>query len=402
MEEYMIYRDLCGERVSLLGFGAMRLPTLGSPDKINAPEAERIIDYAISQGVNYFDTAFPYHGGHSETVVGEILKKYPRESYYLATKFPGHQVMKSYNPAAIFEQQLAKCGVDYFDFYLLHNVNESSVDTYLNPEFGIIDYFLEQKRLGRIRHLGFSTHASVDCLTQFLDQVGDSMEFCQIQLNYLDYTLQRAGEKCDILNARGIPIIVMEPVRGGKLAAGLPEVAKEKLLAARPDESVASWCFRWLERVEGVKLVLSGMSNMDQVVDNIRTYSTDLPLRDGEVQLLLDIAEGLKRSIPCTGCRYCTDVCPMGLNIPLFIEVYNDIKYSPGVNSSAKVELMPDDKKPTVCIGCGACTNICPQRIDVPKALSALTEALKNIPSWREISLERERAAERNMINNKK
>lgn len=392
----MIYRDLCGERVSLLGFGAMRLPCLGSPDKIDEREAERIIDYAISEGVNYFDTAFPYHGGYSESVLGRILSKYPRESYYLATKFPGHQVMSSYDPAAIFEEQLEKCGVDYFDFYLLHNVNESSIGTYLDKKHGIVDYFLEQKRLGRIRHLGFSTHAYPECLEEFLNQVGDKMEFCQIQLNYLDYTLQRAKEKCDMLNARKIPIIVMEPVRGGKLAAGLPEAVKERLLAARPDESVASWCFRWLEGIEGVSVVLSGMSNMEQVVDNIRTHSSGEPLSKCERDMLAEIAEGLKSSIPCTACRYCTDVCPMGLNIPMFIEIYNDIRYSPGINSAVKIEFMPEDKRPTACIGCGACSQICPQKIDVPTALASLSEALEKIPSWKEISRKREEAAIKN------
>lgn len=389
----MIYRDLCGNRVSLLGFGAMRLPTLGSPDKIDEREAERIIDYAISEGVNYFDTAFPYHGGYSETVVGRILAKYPRDSYYLATKFPGHQVMSSYNPAPIFEEQLEKCGVDYFDYYLLHNVNESSISTYLDERFGIIDYFLEQKRLGRIRHLGFSTHAYPECLSEFLEKVGDKMEFCQIQHNYLDDTLQRAGEKCRILREYGIPILVMEPVRGGKLAAGLPEGAKEKLLSARPCESVASWCFRWLEDIDGVSVVLSGMSNMEQVVDNIKTYSSGEPLTSDERLMLYEIAESLKTSIPCTACRYCTDVCPMGLNIPMFIEIYNDIRYSPGINSAVKIEFMPEDKRPTACIGCSACSAICPQRIDIPEALRSLSESLEKIPSWREISRKREEAA---------
>ncbi|MBO7196590.1 MAG: aldo/keto reductase [Clostridia bacterium] len=398
----MKYIDFQGKQLSLLGFGAMRLPTLGKDDAIDYAEAERMIDRAMEAGINYYDTAFPYHGGNSEIVTGKVLSKYPRDSYYIATKYPGHQVLDSYNPAEIFEQQLEKCGVDYFDFYLLHNISESSISVYLDERWGIIDYFVEQKRLGRIKHLGFSTHGLPENLTEFLDAAGEHMEFCQIQLNYLDWTLQRAKEKCDILAKWNIPVWVMEPVRGGKLVDKLPESAKEHLKSLRSDESVASWCFRWLMTLPNMGVILSGMSTMDQLEDNIKTFSEDKPLSDSEIDVLYSIAESLKNNIPCTACRYCTEGCPMGLNIPMLIEVYNDLRYAPGVNSASKIEFMPEDKRPSACIGCGACVHACPQNIDIPTVLSDFDKLLATIPSWKKICAERAEAAAKLSGNNGK
>lgn len=389
----MRYIDFQGKRISMLGYGAMRLPTLGADDKINYEEAERLLDHAYKSGVNYFDTAYPYHGGNSEVVTGKILSKYPRESYYLATKYPGHQVLDSYDPSVIFEHQLEKCSVEYFDFYLLHNVSETSIDVFLDPRWGIIDYLVEQKRLGRIKHLGFSTHGLPENLAEFLEAAGDKMEFCQIQLNYLDWTLQRAKEKCELLAKYNIPIWVMEPVRGGKLVDKLPEGAKADLKALRPDESVASWCFRWLMTLPNMGVILSGMTTMDQLTDNLKTFSEDKPLTEPEIDKLYAIAESLKNNVPCTACRYCTDVCPKGLNIPMLIEVYNDLRYAPGVNSASKIEFMPEDKQPTACIACGRCVKMCPQHIDIPKTLIDFSNLLKTIPSWKAICAERAEAA---------
>ena len=348
----MKYVDFQGKKLSMLGFGAMRLPTLSSADEIDYAEAERMIDRAIEAGVNYFDTAYPYHGGNSEIVVGKILAKYPRESYYLATKYPGHQVLPDYNPAPIFEEQLKKCGVEYFDFYLLHNVCETSIDVYLDRELGVLDYFLEQKRLGRIKHLGFSTHGSPENIAEFLDAVGEHMEFCQVQLNYLDWTLQRAKEKCELLEKWHIPVWVMEPVRGGKLVNKLPDGAKEELRSLRPDESLASWCFRYLMTLSNMGVILSGMSTMEQLEDNIKTFSTDLPLSCDEVRTLYKIADGLKNSVPCTACRYCIKGCPMELDIPALLEIYNDLAYDPAVLSAYKVEVLPENKRPSAFVFC--------------------------------------------------
>jgi len=388
----MMTNDFQGKQLSRLGFGTMRLPT-NADGSIDETQVAEMTAYAIEHGVNYFDTAYPYHGGESERVIGRVLSKYPRESYYLADKYPGHQISSTgYNPAEIFEEQLQKCDVEYFDFYLLHNVYEKSMEVYLDPQWGIVDYFKEQKRLGRIKHLGFSCHAETKGLKEFLDACGEDMEFCQIQLNYLDWTLQDAKGKYDLLTKRGIPVWVMEPVRGGRLAK-LSDVEEAKLKALRPDDSIASWGFRFLQGLPNVKMVLSGMSNMDQMMDNVKTFSEEKPLSEEETALVLDIAEGMKDSIPCTACRYCCDGCPAGLDIPALISTYNEIRFSPAVNVAMRVEFMPEDKKPTACIGCGQCTQMCPQNIDIPGALKDFAEKLSKLPSWAEICRQREAAA---------
>jgi len=388
----MMTNDFQGKQLSRLGFGTMRLPT-NADGSIDETQVAEMTAYAIEHGVNYFDTAYPYHGGESERVIGRVLSKYPRESYYLADKYPGHQISSTgYNPAEIFEEQLQKCDVEYFDFYLLHNVYEKSMEVYLDPQWGIVDYFKEQKRLGRIKHLGFSCHAETKGLKEFLDACGEDMEFCQIQLNYLDWTLQDAKGKYDLLTKRGIPVWVMEPVRGGRLAK-LSDVEEAKLKALRPDDSIASWGFRFLQGLPNVKMVLSGMSNMEQMMDNVKTFSEEKPLSEEETALVLDIAEGMKDSIPCTACRYCCDGCPAGLDIPALISTYNEIRFSPAVNVAMRVEFMPEDKKPTACIGCGQCTQMCPQNIDIPGALKDFAEKLSKLPSWAEICRQREAAA---------
>lgn len=389
----MIYSEFDGKKLSLLGFGAMRLP-VNEDGSINEALTEQMMDLAIKQGVNYIDTAYPYHGGESERVVGRILKKYPRDSFYLATKFPGHQISASYDPQAVFEEQLEKCGVDYFDFYLLHNVYENSLDTYLDPKWGIIDYFKEQKRLGRIKHLGFSSHGSVELIKSFLDICGDAMEFCQIQLNYLDWTLQNAKEKYDLLTERGIGVWVMEPVRGGKLCK-LADAEEEQLKAARPEESIAAWGFRFLQGLPNVKVVLSGMSDLAQVEDNLCTFEARRDLSEKERELILAAAEGMKNSVPCTACRYCCDGCPQQINIPLMLEVYNDLQVTPTFTVSMRIEGIPQESQPSACIGCGACAAVCPQGIDIPAVLKDLAEKVAAMPSWTEICRQREAACKK-------
>jgi predicted aldo/keto reductase-like oxidoreductase len=282
--------------------------------------------------------------------------------------------------------------VDYFDFYLLHNVNEKTMKIYLDPSLGIIDYFMEQKKKGRIKHFGFSCHARTKGLREFLDACGDVMEFGQLQLNYLDWTLQDAKGKYELLTKRGIPVWVMEPVRGGKLAQ-LPEADEAALKALRPEDSIASWGFRFLQGLPNVKMILSGMSNMAQMEDNVKTFSEYKQLTAEETTLILDVAESLKDSVPCTGCRYCCDGCPMELDIPGLLGTFNELKISPSVNSAMRIEFAPEDKKPTACIGCGQCVQICPQNIDIPLELKNLTEKLKTIPSWAETCRQREKEA---------
>ena len=389
----MIYRDFQDLHLSLLGFGTMRLPTTAD-GAIDEDTTQAMVDYALAHGVNYFDTAWAYMQNLSETVVGRCLKKHPRDSFYLATKYPGHTLTCDPDPADTFAQQLEKCQVDYFDFYLLHNVYENDVDIYTDPKWGIIDYFVEQKRLGRIKHLGFSTHADLPCLTAFLERYGKEMEFCQIQLNYLDWTMQDAKAKCELLRRYNMPIWVMEPIRGGRLASLTPE-DEARLRALHPEESVAAWAFRFLQGVEGVQMILSGMTTPEQMQDNVRTFAERRPLTEQEEKVLLDIAKGMYGAVPCTGCRYCCDGCPMGLNIPMLLQVYNEMKFSPCTNVGMRVEALPEDKRPAACVGCGQCTRACPQNIDIPTVLRDLDEELKKIPTWAEICRQREEAARR-------
>lgn len=386
----MIYNDFQGLKLSMLGFGAMRLPQLNGA--IDEAQTEAMVRLAMENGVNYFDTAWPYHGGNSETVLCRALGQYPRESWYLADKYPGHQFSSRYDPADIFEKQLKKCGVEYFDFYLLHNVCELSEPVYLDPQWGIVDYFVQQRKLGRIRHLGFSSHAAPDGLKDILDHIGAEMEFCQIQLNYLDWTLQDARAKCELLAERGIPVWVMEPMRGGKLSS-LDEAAMARLRAARPEATATEWALRWLQRLPQVGVVLSGMSSPEQMRQNIATFQERKPLSDAETALLMDVAETLKNAIPCTACRYCVEGCPMGLDIPFLLSSYNDFRFAPAASVGMRLDALPEDKRPSACIGCGACARICPQKIDIPGHLHAFAEELAKRPSWAQVCREREEAA---------
>lgn len=376
----------------MLGFGAMRLP-LNEDGTVNEALTKEIVSYAIENGVNFFDTAYPYHAGESERIMGDILSEYPRDSYYLATKYPGHQITKpgdpNYDPAAIFEEQLKKCKVDYFDFYLLHNVYENSIDTYTDPDNNIIEYFKEQKKLGRIKHLGFSSHGGVEILRRFIDFCGDTIDFCQIQLNYLDWTLQDAKAKYELLSQYNIPVWVMEPVRGGKLAA-LEHDAERKLKNLRPNESIAAWSFRFLQTLPNVTMILSGMSNMAQLKDNIITFTDSKPVSNAEMQILMDIADDLKDAIPCTSCRYCTDGCPAGLDIPLLLHIYNEIRVVPSVNSYMRLDALGTNKQASACINCGKCTEICPQGIQIPTHLTHFTELMSTLPSWQDICRQRD------------
>jgi len=389
----MIYKKFKELSLSALGFGTMRLP-LDESGSIDQARLDEMVDYAMKNGVNYFDTAVPYHSGKSEIAIGKSLSRYPRESWYLADKYPGHQISSHYDPAATFAEQLEKCGVEYFDFYLLHNVNENSVGTYMNKELGIIDYFIEQRKAGRIKHLGFSCHSRAEGLAEFLDYCGDEMEFCQIQLNYLDWTLQNAKAKYELLCDRGIPVWVMEPLRGGKLSR-MPDKFEGQFKALRPDESISAWGFRFLQGLENVTMVLSGMSNLEQMMDNVKTFSEHKPFNGEETELAFAAAETLKAAIPCTGCRYCCDGCPAGLDIPTLISLYMDAVFYPSINVSMQYEAMDTDKVFSACIGCGQCSAICPQSIDVPAVMQKADKLLSEMPKWADICRQREEAAKK-------
>ena len=381
----MYYNYFKDDKLSALGFGLMRLPVLEDGKTVDSALTEKMVALAIGNGVNYFDTAVPYHCGRSESVIGDILSAYPRDSFFLADKYPGHQHAESYDPASTFEEQLRRCKVEYFDYYLLHNICESSWDVYSDAKWGILEYFVEQRRLGRIRHLGFSSHADVEALKMILDSpYGAEMEFCQIQLNYVDWTLQKAKDKCALLASYGIPIWVMEPVRGGKLASMSPDVTAS-MRASRPDESTASWAFRWLQDVPGVTMILSGMSSMEQVVDNLKTFSFRGALTQAEKALLDKAVGDMLDSVPCTECRYCTEGCPMGLDIPMLIKAYNDLSLQFSLTPMMRIEALPENEMPSACLQCGACSRICPQKIDIPSVLSSLDELYSKSPKWSEI-----------------
>ena len=378
----MYYNDFQDLKLSALGFGCMRLPTIGGKDEDPDPAVtSEMVDYAMAHGVNYYDTAWGYHFGKSETVVGDALAKHDRGSFYLATKFPGYDLSNFGKHEEIFEEQLRKCKVDYFDFYLFHNVCETNIDAYVKDEFGLREYLLEQKKNGRIRHLGFSCHGTFDTMMRFLEKNGDIMEFCQIQLNYLDYEFQNAKLKVDELNKRGIPIWVMEGLRGGKLAANCLG-ADEALAAKRPDFTPVNWAFSFLESVPGVTMILSGMSNPEQMKQNIEFFEEKKPLTDEEAEILMTAAHNdiLARegTVPCTACRYCMSKCPMELEIPRLLELYNEHVYSGGgFIAPMALAAFADDKKPSACIGCGSCTQVCPQQIDIPGTMAKFADMFK-------------------------
>lgn len=370
----MIYNDFQGLKLSALGMGNMRLPVLdGNDNNIDVDAAKEMIAFCMNSGINYYDTAYGYHGGNSELVVGQLLKNYERSSFYLASKFPGYDLSNMPKVREIFEEQLEKCQVEYFDFYMFHNVCEMNIDEYLNPEFGIFDYLMEQKQSGRIRHLGFSTHGDIDCITRFLEAYGEHMEFGQLELNYFDYRFQNAKGKVQLLDEWNIPVWVMEPIRGGQLAALSPEAA-DKLKKARPDEDIPAWAFRFLQTIPSVTVTLSGMSNMEQLKANISTYAESKPLNEAEMQLILGIADEMigRTTVPCTGCHYCVSKCPKGLDIPFLLKQYNEAMVAGAGEFIAPMALssIAEDKQPECCISCHSCEKVCPQTIKISEELN--------------------------------
>ena len=376
----MIYRDFHGKKLSALGFGAMRLPVIDGDDgRIDEAAALRMVDTAMQNGINYYDTAWGYHGENSELVMGKALSRYPRESFYVATKFPGYDPSNWGKVEEIFEQQLKKLGVEYFDFYLFHNVCEMNIDAYLNDEkYGIYSYLMKQKQNGRIRHLGFSCHGSIPVLQRFLDAYGKDMEFCQLQLNYLDWTFQNGKEKVELLDQQNIPVWVMEPLRGGKLAKLLPEY-EARLKELRPDEEIPAWAFRFLQSIPSVTMILSGMSNDEQLEKNLITFAEDKKLNEVEMSELLDIAEKMLSvgTVPCTACHYCVSHCPQGLNIPDLLALYNEHAFTGGgFIAPMALGALPEEKRPQACLQCRSCEQVCPQQIKISEVLADFSAKL--------------------------
>ena len=379
----MIYKDFQDLKLSALGFGAMRLPTVDGKDaEIDKQAASAMVSEVMKKGINYYDTAWGYHEGNSELIMGEILSEYPRDSFYLATKFPGYDLSNMDKVEEIFEKQLEKCRADHFDFYLFHNVCEMNIDAYLDESHGIFAYVMEQKQNGRIKHLGFSAHGEAPVMRRFLEKYGKEMEFCQIQLNYLDLKFQDAQAKLELLKEYEIPVWVMEPLRGGRLA-NLTEEEIAKLAALRPDETAVSWAFRFLQSIPEVTMILSGMSNMEQLLANIETFETEKSLNQNEQRVLQKIADEMaaKVALPCTECRYCTTHCPQGLDIPYLLSLYNEHRSTTlagGMSFIAPMALsaVEKEKQPSACIGCGSCEAVCPQQIKISQAMKEFVGAL--------------------------
>lgn len=352
--------ELDGIEVSRLGMGNMRLPKkLG---RIDYDHAERMVDYALESGINYFDTAWVYPG--SESFLGRALvARHPRDSFYLATKY---YALGNPNYKKVFKSQLKKLGTDHIDFYLIHCLTDSLYKTYVNK--GSIEYFLKMKDEGKIGHLGFSTHASVDTTRRFADH--HDWDFAQIQLNYYDWAFGNAREEYEIMTERNIPIVVMEPVRGGKLAKFKGDV--RKLREMHPEWSAASWALRWVMRLPNTKVILSGMSSMQQMEDNVATFN-GRALTSGEAAILMQSCDAIHDSmaLPCTACGYCLTSCPEHIDIPSAIEAYNDLEL--GEHTQARNILDEMENGPDRCISCGACKSHCPQSINIPEAMTKLS-----------------------------
>ncbi|MBC8531304.1 aldo/keto reductase [Gehongia tenuis] len=387
----MIYKPFQELKLSALGFGSMRLPTAGKGGPIDEVKARELVEYAYEQGINYFDTAYRYHEGESEKFMGRVLSELPRDSWYLASKMPGHMMyyrngrvgfsgylssMAVKTPREIFLEQLEKCRVDYFDFYLLHNLCETSYDFYTDEDLAVVDYLLQQKKAGWIRHLGFSAHGRAETIERFLNW-RDDFEFAQIQLNYMDWSLQDAKRKYEILTEHGIPVMVMEPCRGGRLAE-LPPQAGAMLKKARPEDTIASWAFRFLQSLSNVQVVLSGMTTMEQLKENLTLFSREDPTTPEERALLEKVVGMMADLVPCTGCRYCMEECPQGLDIPKLISMYNELKHDGMGTVRFTLDAMTPGELPGACLGCGACRRICPQGIDIPGILKDFAQRIQN------------------------
>lgn len=350
-----------GIQTSLLGFGCMRFP-LTADQKIDEAEAENMIDRAIAAGVNYIDTAYPYHNGDSEPFVGRVLEKYDRDSYYLATKLPIWKLDTLEDAKKVFEEQMERLHKDYVDFYLLHALDRAKFEKV--KALGIVPYLEEMRAAGKIRYLGFSFHDDYEVFEEILNYY--PWDFCQIQLNYMDTEIQAGMKGYHLAEEKGIPVIVMEPVKGGMLAS-LPTEIEEQLTKERAQASIASWALRFVGTLPNVKVILSGMSTMGQVEDNLSIFETFEPLSEKEQKLIENTADTLKSRVKngCTGCAYCMP-CPAGVDIPGNFRIWNDqAVYQNTEQTKKKWSGMDEKAKADHCIRCGKCEKVCPQKISI-------------------------------------
>ncbi len=354
----------------------MRLPKAkeGS-EEIDRKKAQEIVDYAYAHGINYFDTAYRYHAGDSEIFVGEALKKFPRESFYLASKMPIWEAKEPADVERIFQDQLSRCQVDYFDFYLCHS---QSKDNFAKlQEFHAYEFLKKMKEEGKIRYLGFSFHDTPEVLRHIVETY--EWDFAQIQLNYLDWEMQDAKGQYEILTEHGIPVMVMEPVRGGSLAS-LCEESDRILKEARPDKSIASWAIRYAASLPNVQVVLSGMSNLEQIEDNVSTTAEFEPLSKEEYAVLEKALEVYRKNhlVPCTGCRYCMD-CPFGVDIPAVFKVYNQYAINKRAGDFLKRYDELGEAGPESCQACGTCMQQCPQKIEIPERMRYIADLARKL-----------------------
>ena len=359
-------------RMPKLGFGLMRLPE--QDGKIDLEEVCRMVDAYLAAGLNYFDTAYVYHGGNSEKIVKEALaKRHPRDSFMVATKLPAWCMKAEADRDRIFNEQLSRCGLDYFDFYLLHSVEDgSNGDTY--DRLDCWTWALEKKAEGRIRHFGFSFHGSPEYLEKTLD-AHPEVEFVQIQLNYADWEnpVVRSGQLYEILRRRGIPMVIMEPVKGGTLAKLHPDL-EAKFRAIHPDSSIASWALRFVGSLPGVMTILSGMSTPGQMADNVNTFAHFVPLTDAEKAVVEEVRTIMMNvpTIGCTACRYCTDGCPMNISIPDIFRALNTMRlYNEEFRPKAFYNglLGQGHGRAADCVACGQCEGVCPQHLPIIELL---------------------------------
>ena len=355
-----------------LGFGMMRLPE--KDGKVDEETAEKMVAKAMAAGCNYFDTAYMYHDGESERFVGRVLSKYPRESYYLTTKMPIVMMKSEADNERIFNEQLERTRAGYFDFYFMHWLNETHWEK--AKQFKTLDFMKKMQAEGKIRRLGFSFHGEPETLKKIAESY--PWELVQIQLNYLDWELCRSKEQYDVLTKLGIPVSVMEPLKGGTLVRLSPE-AKKVFEKANPNVSAASWGLRYVASLPNVQIVLSGMSALEQMEDNLRTFSPFEPLTDAEQKVIAEALAAYRKSgaVPCTGCRYCSP-CPVGVDIPRNLALLNQVKGGlPLFHAKLVYDAMSEDKRASSCVACGACKKKCPQSIDIPKYMKEIADTFK-------------------------
>ena len=366
--------DKLGIRVSRLGFGCMRYPTMPE-GAIDEPRAAKMLDTAIKAGVNYFDTAYFYHGGKSEEFTARALKAYPRESYFLATKLPMSMIDSLEKAKTIFKEQFDRLKVDHVDFYLLHCLTKENWRKTL--EFGILDFLKEQQEKGRIRFLGFSFHDDYDCFEQIVTY--RDWDFCQIQFNYMDTNEQAGVKGYELCVSRNIPVVVMEPVKGGSLATLADDVA-DIFKAARPEKSVASWAMRWVGSLDNCKVILSGMSNEEQVADNLATFTDFEPLCEDEQAVVAKVSEAIRSRtfVGCTKCKYCMP-CPFGVDIPRNFAMMNQfMMYNNQGSMNWTWNDMGAEKNAAACKACGKCEAVCPQHIAIREKLAEIAAHMEN------------------------